>query len=151
MKMNVKGNDNFRTPQGLYNQLDRIFNFTLDAACTTDDCKCQKGLYFDKGIDALSCSWGGARVFCNPPFSKKAEFIEKAYNEVINGDCPVVVMVLPSNCHDSRAFQKFIKKKFFYETLCGRVSFIDPESGEEKKGNNSGTTIVYFKKDIERN
>lgn len=31
MKMNVKGNDNFRTPQSLYNQLDRIFNFTPGA------------------------------------------------------------------------------------------------------------------------
>ena len=151
MKMNVKGNDNFRTPNSLYEQLDRIFNFTLDAACTTEDCKVEKGFYFDKGIDALKMSWGGERIFCNPPFSKKAEFIEKAYNEVINGDCPIVVMVLPSNCHDSKAFQKYIKKNFYYETICGRISFIDPHTGEERKGNNSGTTIVYFKKDIERN
>lgn len=150
MKMNVKGNDNFRTPQNLYNQLDRIFNFTLDAACTTEDCKCPRGLYYDKGLNALNCSWRRERVFCNPPFSQKAEFIEKAYNEVINGDCPVCVMVLPSNCQDSKAFQKFIKKNFFFETLSGRVAFIDPEKKQPMKGNNSGTTIVYFKKDIER-
>lgn len=93
---------------------------------------------------------GGERVFCNPPFSKKAEFIAKAYDEVINGDCPVVVMVLPSNCQDSKAFQQYIKKNFFYETLSGRVAFIDPETGEPQQGNNSGTTIVYFKKDITR-
>lgn len=105
MKMNVKGNDNFRTPQRLYDQLDKIFNFTLDAACTKEDCKAPRGLYHDEGVDALACSWGGERVFCNPPFSKKAEFIAKAYNEVINGECPVVVMVLPSNCQDGRAFQ----------------------------------------------
>lgn len=150
MKMNVKGNDNFITPQKLYDQLDSIFNFTLDAACTTKDCKAINGLCFDKGIDALKRSWGENRVFCNPPFSKKKDFIEKAYEEVINRDCPIVVMILPSNCQDSKAFQKYIKKNFFYETLCGRVAFIDPENGEEKKGNNSGTTIVYFKKDITR-
>lgn len=150
MKMNVKGNDNFRTPKNLYNQLDRIFNFTLDAACTTEDCKCSCGLYHDKGFNALDCCWGGERVFCNPPFSKKAEFIAKAYNEVINGNCPIVVMILPSNCQDSKAFQQYIKKNFFYETLCGRVSFVDPKTGEPMKGNNSGTTIVYFKKDITR-
>lgn len=148
MKMNVKGNDNFRTPQNLYNQLDRIFNFTLDVACTTEDCKCPRGLYYDKGFNALDCCWGGERVFCNPPFSQKAAFIEKAYNEVINGDCPVCVMILPSNCQDSKAFQKYIKKNFFYETISGRVAFIDPETGQAMKGNNSGTTIVYFKKDI---
>ena len=93
---------------------------------------------------------GGERVFCNPPFSRKAEFIEKAYNEVLFGDCPIVVMVLPSNCQDSRSFQQFIKKNFFYETLSGRVAFINPETGKPMKGNNSGTTIVYFKRDITR-
>lgn len=148
--MNVKGNDNFRTPDNLFHQLNKIFNFTLDVACTTQDCKCSRGLYYDKGIDALDCSWGGERVFCNPPFSRKAEFIEKAYNEVLFGDCPIVVMVLPSNCQDSRSFQQFIKKNFFYETLSGRVAFINPETGKPMKGNNSGTTIVYFKRDITR-
>lgn len=59
MKMNVRGNDNFQTPQGLYDQLDKIFNFTLDAACTREDCKAPDGLYHDEGVDALACSWGG--------------------------------------------------------------------------------------------
>lgn len=63
MKMNVKGNDNFRTPQGLYEQLDRIFNFTLDAACTKEDCKAPRGLYHDEGVDALEISWGGGTGF----------------------------------------------------------------------------------------
>ena len=150
MKMNVKGNDNFRTPRDVFKQLDAIFNFTLDAACTSENCLCPKGFLFDFGFDALTCSWEGHRVFCNPPFSQKAKFIEKAYNEVINGNCPIVVMILPSNCQDSKAFQKYIKKNFFYETIAGRVSFINPETGKPQKGNNSGTTIVYFKKDIER-
>lgn len=149
MKMNVKGNDNFRTPDHIFKQLNDIFNFTLDAACTTEDCKCPSGYCFDTGVDALKMSWGG-RVFCNPPFSQKAAFIKKAYDEVINGDCPVVVMVLPSNCQDSKAFQQYVKKNFFYETLSGRVAFIDPETKQPMKGNNSGTTIVYFKKDIMR-
>lgn len=89
-------------------------------------------------------------MFCNPPYSQKAAFIKKAYEEVVNGECPVVVMVLPSNCQDSKAFQQYIKKNFFCETLSGRVAFIDPETKQPMKGNNSGTTIVYFKKDITR-
>ncbi len=59
MKMNVKGNDNFRTPDHIFKQLNDIFNFTLDAACTTEDCKCERGLFYDDGIDALKMSWGG--------------------------------------------------------------------------------------------
>lgn len=58
MKMNVKGNDGFETPDFLYRQLDRVFNFTLDAACTTANCKAPRGLYFDQGINALQTSWG---------------------------------------------------------------------------------------------
>lgn len=150
MKMNVRGNDCFQTPQSLYDQLDRIFNFTLDAACTTADCKAPAGLYADKGVDALAVSWKDQRVFCNPPFSRKSAFIEKAFNEVMTGDCPVVVMVLPSNCHDGRAFQRYIKHRFYFETLAGRVAFIDPATGKPMKGNNAGTTIVYFWRDITR-
>lgn len=121
----------------------------LDAACTTEDCKCPSGYCFDTGVDALKMSWGGA---CSAirRLAKRAAFIKKAYDEVINGDCPVVVMVLPSNCQDSKAFQQYVKKNFFYETLSGRVAFIDPETKQPMKGNNSGTTIVYFKKDIMR-
>jgi len=150
MKMNVKGNDNFETPPNLFRQLDRIFNFTLDVACTKDNCKCYKGFFYDDDIDALNQDWTDERCFCNPPFSKKSQFIEKAYNEVINGNCPIVVMILPSNSLDCKAFQKYIKKNFFYETLDGRVSFIEPTEKKPMKGNNSGTTIVYFKKDITR-
>ena len=60
MKMNVKGNDNFRTPDHIFKQLNDIFNFTLDAACTTEDCKCKRGFFYDNGIDALKMSWGGS-------------------------------------------------------------------------------------------
>jgi phage N-6-adenine-methyltransferase len=142
--------DTFRTPHSLYAQLDAIFNFTLDAACTRNDCKAPAGFYFDEGIDALTIPWGKNRVFCNPPFSRKAEFIAKAYEEVINGECPIVVMILPLNCQSSAVFQKYVKKNFYYETLQGRIQFIHPGSGESMQGNTTGTTIVYFKKDITR-
>ena len=70
MKMNVKGNDNFRTPDHLFEQLNRIFNFTLDAACTREDCKCNTGYYYDSGIDALKMSWGGGVCFATLHLAK---------------------------------------------------------------------------------
>ena len=89
--MNIKGNDNFRTPDKLFKQLNSIFNFTLDVACTTNDCKCLRGIYYDKGFNSLEYDWKGERCFCNPPFSKKKEFIEKADYEVqiggVSGSC----------------------------------------------------------------
>lgn len=148
MNQKGKGNDNFQTPLFVFEQLNKIFNFTHDIACCTFNKLCPNGIYYDLGNDALKTSWGGVRAFCNPPFSKKAEFIEKAYNEVINGSCPICVMILPLNSMDTKAWHKFIEGKFYYEILEGRISFIDPETKKPKTGNNSGTVIVYFKKKI---
>ena len=146
----VGNNDVFGTPQGLYDQLNAIFNFTLDAACTRANCKAPNGFYFDEGINALQMSWANERVFCNPPFSLKDKFIEKAYDEVIGGKCPIVVMILPLSCQSTQAFQKYIKKHFFFETLLGRIQFINTDTQKPMPGNPTGTTIVYFKRDISR-
>lgn len=83
MKMNVKGNDNFRTPQGLYEQLDRIFNFTLDAACTREDCKAPRGLYHDEGVDALEISWGGGNGFSAiRPSAAKPNLLQRLFRRL---------------------------------------------------------------------
>lgn len=145
----VGNNDVFCTPPSVYNQLDSIFNFTLDAACTRENCKAPKGFYFDEGIDALKIPWGKERVFCNPPFSLKAQFIEKAYNEVMFGETPIVVMLLPLPSQSTKAFQKYVKKNFIYETIEGRIVFIDPRPGKTNTSP-SGTTVIYFKRDISR-
>ena len=57
-------------------------------------------------------------------------------------------MILPSLCMDTRAWHEYIEGRYHYEILEGRISFIDPETGKTKSGNNSGTVIVYFKKKI---
>ena len=150
MKMNQKGrgNDNFQTPQHIFNQLHRIFCFNLDVACTWENCKCAYGLCIDKGTDGLKQGWEQARCFCNPPFSNKADWIKKADYEVQNNDCPICVMILPSLCMDTKVWHEYIENKYHYEVLQGRISFIDPETQKPKSGNNSGTVIVYFKKKI---
>ena len=142
-----KGNDNFRTPAYIFNQLDKIFNFQIDIACTRSNCLCPKGFYFDEGKNALIENWNG-RAFCNPPFSKKSEFIEKAHKEVISGKCPICVMILPILSMDTIAWHKYIEDIFKYEILKGRISFVDPETLQPKSGNNCGSVIVYFKKKI---
>lgn len=155
MKMNQKGrgNDNFQTPYFIFSQLNNIFNFTLDSASSEQNHLCE--IYFTDSIyDGLSRPWGefgtfkGHRVFCNPPFSQKADWIKKADYEVQNNNCPICVMILPSLCMDTKVWHEYIEGKYLYEILQGRISFIDPETGKSKSGNNSGTVIVYFKKKI---
>lgn len=146
MNQKGKGNDYFETPVHIFNQLDDIFNFNCDVACNPQNACCIN--FISEDDDSLKINWGNYRCFCNPPFSKKAEFIKKAYEEVMNGYCPICVMILPLNSMDTKAWHEFIEGKFHYEILQGRISFIDPETKRPKKGNNSGTVIVYFKQKI---
>lgn len=150
MKMNQKGkgNDNFETPDYIFNQLNKIFDFNLDVACTPYNAKCVN--FISQDDNALLIKWGEySRCFCNPPFSKKAEFIKKADYEVQYCNVPIVVMILPLNSMDTKIWHEIIESRYHYEILKGRIAFIDPETQKPKKGNNSGTVIVYFKKRIE--
>lgn len=61
--MNVTGvfshnSDEWATPQELFNELDREFDFNLDPCSTDDNCKCEN--HFTKQDDGLKKSWGGA-------------------------------------------------------------------------------------------
>jgi phage N-6-adenine-methyltransferase len=148
--MNQKGHgqDCFQTPKFIFNQLNDIFNFNIDIACTSENKLCDNGFYFDKDINALEQSWKDKRCFCNPPFSQKSYFILKAVREVENNNCPICVMILPLLCMDTIVWHELIENKYQYEILPRRISFIDPETQKQASGNNSGTVIVYFKKKI---
>jgi phage N-6-adenine-methyltransferase len=148
MKMNQKGrgNDEFETPDYIFQQLNAIFNFEIDVASDVTNSKCS--YYISKKDDSLTKYWSG-RCFCNPPFSKKAEFIKKAHEQVQGGWCQICVMILPLNSMDTKVWHEIIEGRYHYEILKGRIAFIDPQTKQPRKGNNSGTVIVYFKKRIE--
>lgn len=140
-----KGRDDYQTPQFLFDHLDRMHDFTLDAACQPHNMLCARGC-----IDGLAQSWANERVFCNPPFSTKDVWIEKAYNEVLHGDCPVCVMILPTLSMTTDAWHQYIHGYFSYQFSPSRYSFINPETGQPDDGNNSGTTVIYFIKPLPR-
>jgi len=142
------GCDIMRTPKELFSKLDYIYKFSVDAACSSVNKLCGKGFCLDLGINGLEVSWRGEYVFCNPPFSKKIDWIKKASNEVMENGCPLCVMILPTNSMSSSIWHDAIYGRFNYEILNGRVQFLDPDEGKATSGNNSGTTLVYFIKKI---
>jgi phage N-6-adenine-methyltransferase len=146
MKMSNKGHglDTFQTPDHLFEDLNQKFSFEVDAACSSQNKKLPQGFCVDEDVNGLTQSWGGLRVFCNPPFSEKDKWIRKAHDEVQNNNCPLVVMVLPTNSMSSAVWDDVIYPNYKFDVLRGRVSFINPETGKPATGNNSGTTIVYF-------
>lgn len=147
--VNDKGCDSFNTPSHIFNQLNRVFNFTVDVACDASNAKCSENFAHDRGFDGLSESWKNQRVFCNPPFSTKKDWILKAVKEVEKNGCPICVMILPLNCMSIEVFQdEIIDRGYKYHIPKKRIHFLDNKTKLPTSGNNSGTVIVYFMKNI---
>lgn len=54
----------WETPRILFNELNRQYHFTLDAAASHTNHKVDR--YFTADDDGLVQDWGGETVFCNP-------------------------------------------------------------------------------------
>ena len=81
----------WETPQDLFDRLNDIFNFNLDACAEDDTAKVKK--YFTIDDDALIQDWIGS-VWCNPPYnSEQIKFIEKALNESLKHKSTVVLLI----------------------------------------------------------
>ena len=53
--------DEWATPLGIYEELNKEFNFNLDPCATATNAKCLK--FFTKETDGLSQAWGGTGFF----------------------------------------------------------------------------------------
>lgn len=53
-------NDEWETPQAIFDELDKEFHFTLDPCSTHKNHKCPQ--YFTKEEDGLSQKWGGGGI-----------------------------------------------------------------------------------------
>lgn len=133
--------DSWETPQWLFDWLDSEFHFTLDAAANHENAKCKH--YFTKEDDALSRSWYGYTVFCNPPYSRgmKKKFFDHADEQCRNAKVTSVFVVpaLPSEGwfpHDTASVVIWISG--------GRVGFVNPVTKEENPNPPSGTCVIVF-------
>lgn len=117
--------DEWETPQNLFDELNREFNFDLDVCATSDNHKCP--VYFTKEDNGLSKNWGGYRVWLNPPYSEIDKWVEKAYRETRN-DNTVVVMLIPSRT-DTRYFHNYIYQRTEIRFIKGRLHFNDSKGG----------------------
>ena len=124
----------WNTPQGLYDELDKEFGFTLDPCATDDNHKCKR--YYTKEQDGLGQSWKGETVFMNPPYGREiSKWVRKACHEEAT-----VVCLIPSRT-DTRWWHDFIMKADEIRFIKGRVKF-----GEHKQGAPFPSAIVIFRK-----
>ena len=95
--------DEWYTPKHI---VDYFGKFDLDVASSEYNSK-RLGIkkYFSKENTALDKDWKG-KVWCNPPFSIKNDFIKKAREEVDKGNADVYIL-LPMS-FEIQSFHKYI-------------------------------------------
>lgn len=119
--------DDRETDEATFAPLHERFRFTIDAAASIRNAKLER--YWTKEQDALSRSWAGERVWCNPPYSDIAPWVVKAWNEMLFG-CELVVMLLPANRTEQAWWQDHIEpcrdngRGLRTEFIRGRTRFI---------------------------
>lgn len=111
--------DEWETPQALFDDLNAEFDFELDACASDDNHKCAE--YYTIEQDGLKIMWGGRRVWCNPPYSNIAKWVEKAFRET-RTDGTVVVMLIPSRT-DTKYFHNYIYQRAEIRFIKGRLKF----------------------------
>lgn len=110
--------EDWATPQDVFDQLDAEFSFTLDAAASDENHKCEN--YFTIADDGLAQSWQGENVFCNPPYGRKiGAWVEKCHQESKRA---TVVALLPART-DTRWFHEHILDVAEIRFIRGRLKF----------------------------
>ena len=132
----TSNSDEWATPQDVYDMLDKEFNFDLDPCATEENHKCEK--YYTTETDGLLKEWGGYRVFCNPPYSNIAAWVEKAFRETRN-DNTLVVLLIPART-DTRYFHDFIYQRTEIRFIKGRLKF-----GDSKNSAPFPSMVVIFR------
>lgn len=80
--------------------------FDLDPCA--DELSCWGEKFFTKKDDGLLQLWHG-RVFCNPPWSNVAPWVEKAWQELVAFRALSVTFLLPDNRHGTPWWQTWIE------------------------------------------
>ena len=128
--------DEWSTPQGFYDQIDKEFHFNLDPCATEENHKCEN--FFTAADDGLSRSWEGQRVFCNPPYSNIVEWVKKSYEEGHKAHT-MVALLIPART-DTRYFHDYILNRAEIRFLKGRLKF-----GEAKHPAPFPSMLVIYK------
>ncbi len=89
------------TPQELFDRLNDEFDLIWDVCATTQNAKLP--LYWTPEIDGLSADWRGKQVFCNPPYSQTAQWVEKC----ATSGAEVCVLLIPART-DTTYFHQHI-------------------------------------------
>ena len=116
--------DNWRTPSGLWIELDDLYHFKLDLAADKTNAKCDN--FFHPGNNSLDINWASWTLspqWLNPPFSMATEFFQKA------ADChnKMVAIYKCSNLETALWQDIILPNADWVCFLRGRVNYENPD------------------------
>ena len=111
----TSNSDEWETPSDLFNKLNNLFHFTLDACANNENKKCDN--YFSKKDNGLIQKWEGI-VWCNPPYSDVKTWVVKASKL----EAETCVFLVPARV-DTKWFQNNIKQASVVCFIKGRLKF----------------------------
>lgn len=131
--------NDWATPWSLFNEVNKEFDFKLDAAASRGNAKVLK--FYTVEEDGLSQDWAkdsdGGSVWLNPPYGREiADWVEKAHRESQKGCCVVVLTFVRT---DTRWWNEFAMKAAEIRLIPGRISF-----GEGKNSAPAPSCLVIF-------
>jgi site-specific DNA-methyltransferase (adenine-specific) len=122
---NLIHSDNWATPEKLYKEIDKEFNFDFDPCPLFSP------------FDGLLIEWGKSN-FINPPYSRKLKeaFVIKAIEESKKGK--ICVMLLPVSTSTNLFHNYILPNAKNIRFLKGRVKFEGINTKGEKVNNKAG-------------
>lgn len=145
-------NDLWATPPEVFEALDKEFFFGFDVCAEYETAKCAD--YWTIEDDALSKDWAedakcripGAgliemgSLWCNPPYSKIAPWVEKAIEAQLKGRMTVMLVMCDPSVKWFSLAQRYASETRFITD--GRLAFL--KNGVPQSGNNKGSVIFVF-------
>lgn len=135
--MYTSNSEEWGTPQGLFNKLNKEFNFTFDICASKENAKYPK--YYTKEEDALKQKWEGV-IWMNPPYGRKIGIWVKKAKEAATQRKATVVCLLPART-DTAWWHDYVMKANEIRLIRGRLKF-----GDGKGSAPFPSAIVIFKK-----
>ena len=137
--MYTSNSEEWGTPKGLFDRLNKEFSFTLDICASKENAKCPK--YYTKEEDALKQEWGGV-IWMNPPYGRQiGNWVKKAKETARQGKATVVCL-LPART-DTAWWHDYAMKANEIRLIRGRLKF-----GDGKGSAPFPSAVVVFKKGL---
>lgn len=112
--------EDWETPQILFDELNKIWHFTLDVCASKENTKCKK--YFTMNENGLLKCWKGNICWMNPPYGREiSKWIRKAYYEWSENNVIIIALLPVRTC--TKWFHEYIYKKAHIEFIKGRLKF----------------------------